>query len=172
MTPSELFRHCPRCGAARPGEQVGQIPFRCGGCNLIYYFNPTVAAAAFLFDAEGRVLLIRRAKDPAKGKFGVPGGFIDIGETAEQALRREVREEVGLEIEDVRFLASFPNQYHYREVTYPVCDLIFTAKAIEPYKAQALDGVDGMGWMSLLEVNADDLAFPSMRNSLRLLTMV
>lgn len=172
MQPADLFRHCPRCGAVRSADNAGQVPFRCAACGLVYYFNPTVAAAAFVFDHEGRALFLRRAKDPAKGKLAIPGGFLDIGERAEEALRREIREEVDLEIEDVAFLASFPNEYQYRDVTYPVCDLIFTAKAVEPYKAQALDGAAGIEWRSLIEVNPDDLAFPSMQQSLRMLTMV
>lgn len=172
MQPSELFRHCPRCGAARAEQEVGQAPFRCAACGLLYFFNPTLAAAAYLFDAQGRALFLRRAKEPARGKFAIPGGFVDLNETAEQALRREVREEVGLEIEGVQFLTSSPNQYAYRDVTYPVCDLIFTAKAIEPERAQPLDGAAEIAWISLMDVDPDELAFPSMREALRVLTMV
>jgi ADP-ribose pyrophosphatase YjhB (NUDIX family) len=172
MQPAELFRHCPRCGAVRAAENVGQVPLRCAACNLIYFFNPTVAAAAYVFDTEGCVLFIRRSHDPAKGKLGIPGGFIDVGETADQALRREVREEVGLEIADVAFLASYPNMYLYRDVTYPVLDFVFTAKAVDAEKAQALDGVDGIEWLFLTEVNEDELAFPSVRETVRMLMMV
>ncbi|MDB5309057.1 MAG: nudC [Gemmataceae bacterium] len=169
MLPAEMFRFCPRCGADRPPADVGQIPLRCGACGLVYFFNPTVAACAWVFDPAGRVLLIRRAHDPAKGKFGVPGGFVDIGETAEHGLRREVREEVGLEVSGVAFLASFPNLYAYREVTYPVVDLVFTAAAVDPHSARPLDGVDGVEWKDPAAVDPDELAFPSMKESLRLL---
>lgn len=172
MRPSELFRYCPRCGHAGPPERLGNIPFRCDHCGLVYFFNPTVAAAAFLFDTQGKALFLRRAKEPAKGKLAIPGGFVDIGERAEDALAREIREEVGLEVEDIRFLASFPNYYHYRDVTYPVCDLIFTARAVEADKARPLDGAEAIEWLSLLEVTPEDLAFPSMQKSLRLLTLV
>ena len=79
MRPVELFRFCPRCGAARPDENHAQSPFRCGACQLVFFFNPTVAAGGLVFDTDGRALLIRRAKDPSVGKLGVPGGFIDFG---------------------------------------------------------------------------------------------
>jgi ADP-ribose pyrophosphatase YjhB (NUDIX family) len=161
MHPTELFRHCPRCGAALPSP--GANPLACGGCGFSYFFNPTVAAAAFIFDGADRTLFIRRAKEPSKGKLAVPGGFIDIGETAEGALRREVREEVGIEIDRLAFLGSCPNDYAYRGVTYPVVDLIFTADAVSPQSARALDAVAGIEWKPVAAVDPDELAFPSLR---------
>ncbi len=169
MQPAELFRFCPRCGAPRPAENAGRVPLRCAACGLVFFFNPTVAAAAWVSDPEGRVLCIRRAKEPAKGKLAVPGGFVDIGESAEQALRREVREEVGLELAGVAFLTSVPNLYEYREVTYPVVDLVFTAAAVDPAAARPLDAVAGLEWLRPADIDPAELAFPSLRESVRLL---
>ncbi|MBX9628274.1 MAG: NUDIX domain-containing protein [Gemmataceae bacterium] len=169
MLPAELFRFCPRCGAPVPPGSVGQAPFRCAGCDLTLFFNPAVAAGAWVFDAAGRVLLVRRAHDPQKGKFGLPGGFLDAGETAEAGLRREVREEVGLEVEAVEFLASVPNRYEYKGVTYPVVDLIFTARAVSPEAGRALDGVAGIEWHRPADIDPEELAFPSMKKTVGLL---
>jgi ADP-ribose pyrophosphatase YjhB (NUDIX family) len=163
MRPIDLFRFCPRCGSPRSVANQGHSPLKCHACSLVFHFNPTVAAAALVFDPEGRILLIRRAKDPSAGKLGVPGGFIDIGESAEEGLRREVLEEVGLEIDQLRFLTSFPNSYHYREVTYPVVDLYFTAVAVNPALARPLDAVVGIEWLHPGDVQDDDIAFPSMK---------
>lgn len=160
MRPPDLFRHCPRCGAA---AEPGATPFRCGGCGLTYFLNPTVAAAAYIFDHAGRALFIRRANEPAKGKLAIPGGFIDVGETAEEALRREVREEVGIEIDRPAYLGSWTNEYPYRGVTYPVVDLVFTARAVNPGAAQSLDAVAGLDWRPVAGVDPDELAFPSLR---------
>lgn len=166
MRPVELFRFCPKCAAPRPEDNVGQATLNCPACGLVFFFNPTVAAAAWVFDARGRVLLTRREKEPAAGTFAIPGGFLDIGETAEAGLVREVREEVGLEIERARFLMSFPNLYHYRGVTYPVVDLVFTADAVNPESARSLDAVSDIEWRLPADVDPEELAFPSLRESL------
>jgi ADP-ribose pyrophosphatase YjhB (NUDIX family) len=61
--------------------------------------TPIVAVGAFVFDRQGRVLLIERAKPPGEGLWSVPGGRLDRGETLAQAVAREVREETGLIVE-------------------------------------------------------------------------
>jgi ADP-ribose pyrophosphatase YjhB (NUDIX family) len=172
MRPVELFRFCPRCAAPRAAENIGHTPLKCAGCGFTFYFNPTVAGAAFVFDSAGRTLLIRRAKDPSAGKLGVPGGFIDFGESAEEGVRREVREEVGLEIDRLRFLVSFPNLYHYREVIYPVVDLYFAADAVNADSAKPLDGVTGIEWRRPADVPDAECAFDSMRVALALVRNV
>jgi ADP-ribose pyrophosphatase YjhB (NUDIX family) len=166
MRPTELFRFCPRCAAPRPSENVGKTPLKCSACELTFYFNPTVAGACFIFDPQGRVLTIRREKEPSAGKLGVPGGFIDFGESAEDGMRREVREEVGLKIDRVRFVVSFPNLYHYRDVVYPVVDLYFAADAIDPGAAIRGDAVAGIEWRELADLPDAEIAFESMRVAL------
>ena len=168
MRPAEHFRYCPRCGVIR-ADISPETPLNCIDCGFTYFFNPTVSAAAFVFDDRDRVLFIRRAKDPAIGKLAVPGGFIDFGETAEEGLRREVREEVGLEIETLHYLGSCTNKYYYQEVTYPVVDLIFSAIAIRPELALPLDAVAGLEWRKVQDVASEDLAFPSLKMGLQIL---
>ena len=166
MQPMQKFRHCPNCGAALSRQAN---PLVCPSCSFKFFFNPTVASGAFISNPNGELLFIRRAKNPAKGMLGLPGGFIDIGENAETGLMREIAEEVGLIVDNVRYLCSCPNEYNYQDVTYPVCDLIFTATATNPDEVQALDGVDGYEWRLLDSVTEAELAFPSMKMGLRLL---
>lgn len=166
MQPSLCFRFCPRCAAERPSTPPLE-PFRCGACGFLYYFNPAVASAAILLDPHGSALFIRRAKEPAKGKLGMAGGFIDIGETAEEGLRREVREEVNLELDSIQFLCSQPNSYEYQGVTYPVLDLFFVARTLSPARAAALDAVESFCWLDPRTVDPGELAFPSMQEAMR-----
>lgn len=163
MDPLDLFLFCPRCGHTRSADNQGKTPFNCTACGLVYHFNPTVAAGAIIFDGDGKMLLIKREKEPSAGRLGVPGGFIDFGESAEEGLRREVREEVGIEIDRLEFLCSFPNHYLYREVNYPVVDLYFTALAVNPAAAKALDAVVNFEWRFPRDIRDNEFAFPSMR---------
>lgn len=166
MEPASLFQFCPRCGKPRDASSPPQ-PFQCGACGLHYYFNSCPAVAAILLGSDDRALFIRRAKEPAKGKLAVPGGFIDVGETAEDALRREIKEEVNLEVGPLEFLCSAPNEYLYRGVNYPVLDLAFVCRAISVEGIAALDGVESFCWLKPAEVDPAEIAFPSIRAALR-----
>ncbi len=168
MLPSQLFRHCPRCGKPQPGDPPGRV-FDCAACGFRFFFSASNAVAVFVQRTDdGRALFIRRAKDPGKGRLAPPGGFVDIGETAEDAARREIREEVGLELASLAFLSTQPNLYPYDGVTYPTLDLFFTAHAVDPTRAAALDDVDGFQWRDPLRVDSEEMAFTSMQAALRL----
>jgi NAD+ diphosphatase len=162
VKPSEFFHFCPRCGSKQTGAVLGGH-FECVKCGFRYYFNAGAAVAAFVEGKDGRWLFIRRAKEPGKGKLAPPGGFVDIGETGENAAQREIREELGVELSDLRFVCSQPNTYEFREVSYPTLDIFFTAKLNEGAEPRALEDVAGFGWYRAEEVAAEDLAFPSMQ---------
>ena len=164
--PREHFHHCPRCAVPHPTPAAHE-PFHCAACGFLYYFNSTIAVAAFLRAPDRRVLFIRRAKEPARGKLAVPGGFVDIGETAEEALRREIREEVNLEVGPLRFLGSHTNVYPYEGVTYPVLDFFFISEMQPEQSPSALDGVESFCWLEPQRVDLSEIAFPSIRAALK-----
>lgn len=162
MEPVQCHRFCPRCGHDGLNHPRPAV-IDCPACHLVLYFNPAVAVAGIIQRQGGQVMFIRRAKDPSKGKLAFPGGFIEIGERAEEALVREVREEVNIPIRQVVFLCSQPNRYLYKEITYPVVDLFFTATADLPGEIGSPAEVDSVCWLDPAAVNAASLAFPSMR---------
>jgi len=161
-TPSASFRFCPSCGRG-PADRSDPQSFTCAACGFHYHFNPAVAAGVLAEDREGRVLLVRRAKEPARGRLGVPGGFVDVGETAEASARREAREETGIDVEDLRFLGSWPNLYEWRGVAYPVVDLYFTGRVSDGTTASARHEVEEVAWLSPEDVDVAALAFPTTR---------
>ena len=76
--------------------------------------------------------MIERANDPGRGKLDLPGGFVDPKESAEAAIKREIKEELKIDIAEPRYLGSYPNIYEYGGVTYHTCDLFFYAKIDAP----------------------------------------
>jgi ADP-ribose pyrophosphatase YjhB (NUDIX family) len=168
MEAVRLFRHCPRCATGQPTSidvrDVG--PFRCAACGFVLYFSPCGAVATIVVRPDGQALFVRRAQDPAAGKLGMPGGFVDPGESAEAALRREVREEIGLDVDHPEYLCSHPNRYHYRGVTYATIDLFFVVRIAAVARPEALDGVEDVVWRDPLSMPLEELAFDSMRAAL------
>jgi 8-oxo-dGTP diphosphatase len=92
--------------------------------------RPAVGVGAVLIH-QGKVLLIRRGKEPLRGRWVVPGGTVELGETLEQALVREVREETGLVVRPLEVVAVFDRieregdavRYHYVIVDY-LCEYL------------------------------------------------
>lgn len=166
MSLADAIRHCPRCGSGDP-ERKGPGHFACPACGFVFYLNAAAAVVVFLEDGQGRVLFIRRAVEPQKGKLVMPGGFIDAGERAEDALVREVREEVGLELLSMEYLASFPNRYEFKGVVYDTLDLFYAGKAGLLEAAQALDEVERVEFLRPEEVDPGEIAFVSQRNGLK-----
>lgn len=166
-TAAELFRYCPRCASeCRAESTVGINPFRCGQCGFTFYFNTASAVAVIIEDAEGRVLLIRRGREPAKGKLAMAGGFTDPGETGEEATRREIREELGLELDELHYLGTWPNMYHAGGFTVPVLDIFFRARLATTTLTLDPDEVSGAEWLDPREVDPHMIAFSSMRQAL------
>ena len=169
----EAIRHlayCGRCGAAAGGQAENPGgPFRCGACGFTLFFNAAGAVGAVILRPDGRCLFVRRSKEPARGKLGLPGGFVDPGENAEQALVREVREEVGLDLRDLEYLNSHANRYLFAGVTYHTVDLFYRGRADEPERAAPLDAVEAVEWLDPRTVPPEEIAFDSMRAALGVL---
>lgn len=157
------FRFCPGCGTPG-GHWTNGREYRCPACGFRFFQN-VAAACGVLVCHQGRFLFLVRAKDPSRGLWGLPGGFVDPGEGVEQALAREVGEEIGGAIGPATFLASFPNRYPFAGVEYHTCDLYFRADLVgTPDQLKADPGeVAAFAWLLPEEVDPSQLAFPSLR---------
>ena len=144
-------------------------PFRCSGCEFTYFFSPCIAVAGIVTDQQGRVLFLRRQRDPGKGKLGLPGGFVDAGESAEDALGREVLEEMNLQVRCMDFLGSFPNDYEYKGVTVPVTDVFFTC-GVETFETIVPERSEVASWHFChpTEATLNEMAFGSNRKAVEL----
>jgi NADH pyrophosphatase NudC (nudix superfamily) len=107
MTKKEL-RFCPYCGARFQEKFLqGRTRLVCSKCDEIYYENPLPAATALVINREKELLLGKRGVEPAKGSWCLPGGFIEMGESMEEAALRELNEETGLKGKILSFIDCF-----------------------------------------------------------------
>ncbi|MDA0350486.1 MAG: NUDIX domain-containing protein [Verrucomicrobia bacterium] len=159
---------CPRCGA-KTFDSGSFKPWLCNSCDFKFYPNVAAAAGVFILNDDNEVLFNLRAHDPGKGKLGLPGGFIDANESAEDGVHREVKEEVGLVIDELKYICSFPNQYFYGGICYNTLDLFYTAKACSEIIETDPTEVSATYWRNPHTVSPDDMAFPSYRHALKVL---
>jgi NAD+ diphosphatase len=165
---SSPFRFCPRCGggggAGGPSFLEGKR-WLCPECGFEYFHNVATAVGVFV-ESGGKLLFLERAREPRAGKLGLPGGFVDPGEGAEEAARRECLEEIGWAPPALAFLASFPNSYDYKGVRYNTCDFYFRYRFPEGGELPKFALCDGeaaaMRMIAPSELRDGDLAFPSL----------
>jgi ADP-ribose pyrophosphatase YjhB (NUDIX family) len=158
------WQHCPRCASRLT---VGEGVASCAACGSIYYASPAPAASALVLDDEGRVLLARRALDPDAGKWDTPGGFIEEGEGPLDALRRELREETGLDVEPGAFVTAYTDRYGSAEGDTATLNLLWEAAVVdgEPHPE---DDVSELRWFALHELPDDDeIAFAALPGVIR-----
>ena len=139
---------------------------RCPDCGLVVYARPAPAICALVVDEDGRVLLGRRARDPAAGRWDILGGFMDEFEQPLDTLRRELREETGLEVEPVRFVGAVSDRYgEHGNATLNLC---WTARVVSG-EPQPADDVYELRWFAADELPpVDELAFPNTSSLLAL----
>ncbi len=164
------FNMCPMCGKKNitcPGNRK----WFCSDCGFDLYNNTATAVGLIIVNERDEVLFEKRAKEPRRGFLAFPGGFVDYDETAEQACIRECREELGVDIDSLKYICSFPNTYQYKNITYKTCDLFFEAK-INKGAAFKIDDteVSSLEWIKITteaDVEKLPLAFASADKTLR-----
>ena len=159
------FKYCPICGSSHFNIS-SEKSCKCEDCGFEYFVNPSSANVAFILNEKGELLVERRKNNPAKGTLDLPGGFADMNETVEEGLRREVMEETGLEVTELKYMFSKPNTYHYSGVDIPTLDLFFSCKVKDDSKAKANDDAAECMWIPLNEIKTELFGLNSVRNGL------
>jgi 8-oxo-dGTP diphosphatase len=156
------FRFCPRCGGNLSRRRIKMNePERlvCEQCSYVFYQDPKVVAAT-IFTLQGSVVLLRRAVEPALGRWVFPGGYVDRGESVADAAIRETKEESNL---DVR-LCSLLNIYSYPGS--PNVVVVYAAEVVGG-ELQACDESDDARIFAPAQIPWHDLAFKSTEEALK-----
>lgn len=159
------YNYCPKCG--NKSDRKSQNLLVCPNCGYNFYINPAPTNAIIIENDKGEVLLAKRKFEPKKGFLDLPGGFIEIGESAEESSIREAKEELGVEVTDVKYFASYADEYLYQGVLIKTLGLTLTAKIEGNQKIIPSDDVEEVVFYKKDEIPFDKIAFESIKNGLR-----
>lgn len=165
MLPLDTIKFCMRCGHSLELQyESARLRPICPRCGWVYYFAPQVAATAILTRAaDDKILLVQRGEDPGKGLWGLPGGFVELGETVQDALCREVLEETGYEIELGALIDVWSFFNEVKKLAGVV--LIYQASVVNGALAIASDSI-AAEWATLERALEFPLAFETHRQAL------
>ena len=156
------YRFCPRCGGGLESRKLkSHEPERlvCRQCSFIFYLDPKIVAGT-IFTIEDRVVLLRRGVEPAMGKWVFPGGYVDRGESVQEAAIRETKEESQL---DVR-LGSLLDVYSYPRS--PNIIVVYAADIVAG-ELNAGDETVEAGTFRASQIPWDELAFQSTKDAVK-----
>lgn len=163
--PLNKFKFCPICGSTH--FEINNFKSKkCGSCGFTYYANPNSATVAFIMNEKDELLVVRRKNEPAKGTLDLPGGFVDMEETGEEGVMREVMEETGLEATSVAYQFSIPNLYLYSGLTIHTLDMFYIVEVKDLSHVEAKDDAAEYLWIPLNEIRIEEFGLRSIRQGL------
>ncbi len=160
----ESFHFCPKCGGAFVDNNVKSK--RCMACGFTYYFNPSSAVVAIIRNSRGEILVSTRAKEPARGSYDLPGGFVDSFESGEQSVCREVMEECNLTVTSLSYLFSIPNLYNYSNFEVHTLDMFFECEVADISPLHADDDVASLQFVAIDDIRLEAFGLQSIREGL------
>jgi len=150
------WKLCPRCGAEL---ELDEGRATCASCGSVYYANSAPAVEGMLV-RDGKVLLSKRAIEPRRGYWDLPGGFLEEGEEPLDGLAREFREETGLAVSPLEWLGTHLDPYEH----YFVLGMTWLVEA--DGDPRAADDAEELAWFGPDEL-PDEMAFPHQDGLLR-----
>jgi NADH pyrophosphatase NudC (nudix superfamily) len=161
MDIGKAYKFCPRCGLEFGNDNKDSF-LKCGSCGLNFYLNSKPCNGLLLKNEDGEYLLVERSIEPKKGYYDTPGGFVDPGETFEQSAHREIKEELGIKLDDLTYVGSYTDTYIFQEIEYPTLIVVFEAKLNKNTRLKANDDVASFEFFKLEDFPVERFAFPWM----------
>ena len=154
---------CPTCGKSAL-KAVSNKQFVCDACQFTFFQNVASAVMVALC-YQDEVLVATRAREPGLGMWDLPGGFVDPDESMEEAVVRELHEELDIRISGAQYVFSNSNTYVYKNVEYKTCDAFFVAELDEKPVMKAQDDVASIEWIKLADLDPEKFAFGSAKKA-------
>ncbi|MCW3807548.1 NUDIX hydrolase [Plebeiibacterium marinum] len=164
--PEKILKYCPKCGSSKFIFE-GVRSFLCADCNFHYFINASAAVAALIENEQGELLLTVRALAPNKGMLDLPGGFVDPLEKVEDAIARELKEELNLDIISLSYLTSFPNEYIFSGFSVFTTDIAFVCKVKGWDKMHIQDDISDIVFVNRENIKWDNIAYNSIKNIIK-----
>lgn len=120
----DAYKFCPQCGQE---FSLVEDHLECVNGHR-FYESPKPGVNAIIFDNGGKLLLAKRKIDPWKNFWYLPGGFVKPEETADQAIEREVMEELGTKLVEKELITTVAEKYPYKGINYEILKLVFVGK--------------------------------------------
>ena len=163
-TTQDIYKYCTVCATELKADDGHKV---CPNCGKHYYFNAKPCVAILITNDEGEVLMTKRAADPFKDWWDVPGGFVEEHETLEEAMRRELKEETGLEVSDLKYEGSLWEDYHFQGEIVPIVAAFFSGKAAGSQEVTVDDDVSDYKFVPREAVDVESIAFKNQREFVR-----
>lgn len=149
------YKFCSNC--AELFDKKSDLLYVCPKCDFRIFVSPKPAVGALIFNESNELLLLKRSIEPAKGKFGLCGGFIDPDETNIEALHREVYEETKIKFDDCKYFGSYTGDYDYMGISYKVVVTYFTVKISNAIKIELSDESSEFKFVNIKNINLDEI---------------
>jgi NAD+ diphosphatase len=158
--PQNVLKYCPKCGSSKFVPDSDKS-FVCEACHFHFFVNSAAAVAAIIVNSKNEILLTVRGVNPKKGMLDLPGGFVDPGESAEDALMREIKEELNLDVVELKYLVSFPNEYVFAGYTVYTTDLGFVCKVQDFSSITFNDDISGYVFKNPKDIISNEICSES-----------
>ncbi len=137
MDPKYLkqFRFCFFCGTEYQATDFipAEVALSCGNCSKTNYLSMKVGAAMIIPDAadHSKILLLKRLQNPGRGLFNLPGGFILYGEDPDAGAKREIKEELGIDIKALHLFSTAVQDYEHAGSIWKVVNLFYLSESLD-----------------------------------------
>ena len=155
---------CQKCGGKVKKKE--KCLFECRLCKRKEYINPRTTNAIIIENKKGEILFGKRKYNPKKGLLDLLGGFLNPGETIEESMRREFKEETGGSLKELKYFGSYSDDYLFQNENLPTIVACFIGK-LKNEKLKAGDDVDELFFIKKKNIRLNRIAFKSMKQFLK-----